>query len=351
LPELGTATAFSLIESHSEAFKELAAAWEAMSDRVARLPTAASLPDLDAFTTIVKQEVYIDMSVALSPLRALFSKQSTHINSPGDRIEAELVKMRQELVRLNTILQQQSIPAAAGPMPPTGTLAWGIGGALGASGAAIPGVIPVLSTGGQVINPDIQKLERKILRLERLLDARSVKIGSVNFSSRQEAEAWLKTHCTNAGGYTFFVDFHNLLALAFGPGGFMADILKLHETSVKLSDATTDEAIVVASFHMEIPSFFGKPSATATTHSAKVLPGLQTYAAWDSGDGDHGLRYDMKQKVKELCWCLEYISRIQFVPRCSGGGLDHVTQRTRLCGQSLVLDYRVLYGLPQQGGK
>ena len=50
---------------------------------------------------------------------------------------------------------------------------------------------------------------------------------------------------------------------------------------------------------MEIPAFFGKASTLATTMSSKVLPGLQTFDSWDMGDGDRGLRYDLRHKVQE----------------------------------------------------
>jgi hypothetical protein len=134
--------------------------------------------------------------------------------------------------------------------------------------------------------------------VEQLLDAWAVKIGTTMFGSRADADVWLRSNCSQPGSYTFFLDFHSLLALAFGPGGSITDILKLQETSVKLSFTSMEEATVSASFHMEIPAFFGQTSVSTTTQSAKVLPALQNYAAWDAGDGDHGLRYDMKYKVR-----------------------------------------------------
>jgi hypothetical protein len=295
-PELGTASVFSLVEAHTEGLKEVAELWEQLANQIARV-SAPKLPDMDLFKVNLKKEVYGDMNGALAPLRALFSKHSTHINSPGDRLDVEMNKFRQEVARLDRQLQQQSFPVVTSPPGVPNNLAWNV--AVGQTGSTpFSGPTPSASPlGGQALNPDLKALEKKILRLERLLDARAVKIGTKTFATRQEAEAWLNTSCTSPGGYTFFVDFHSLLALAFGAGGTMADVLKLQETTVKLSFASIDEAIVYSSFHLEIPSFFGKPSTGATMQSAKVLPGLQTYAAWDSGDGDHGLRYDMKQKV------------------------------------------------------
>jgi hypothetical protein len=59
-----------------------------------------------------------------------------------------------------------------------------------------------------------------------------------------------------------------------------------------------EAGMVMVLFHLEIPTFFGKTTSTSTMHSAKVLPGLDTYKAWDSGDGEHGPRYDLKYKVR-----------------------------------------------------
>jgi hypothetical protein len=54
---------------------------------------------------------------------------------------------------------------------------------------------------------------------------------------------------------------------------------------------------MTASFHIEIPAFYGTASPQATTLLAKVLPGLPTFAARDTGDGDRGLHYDLRRKV------------------------------------------------------
>ena len=80
----------------------------------------------------------------------------------------------------------------------------------------------------------------------------------------------------------------------------MAEILKLKETLSKLNLPLVEEAIVMASFHFEVPTFFGKPTAASTLQSAKVLPGLASYAKWDVGDGDWGMRYDIREKVQSF---------------------------------------------------
>lgn len=174
-------------------------------------------------------------------------------------------------------------------------LGWTLGGGTGTASA---GQAPPSGPNLAALDVEVKALEKKVVKLEQQLDTQAVRIGTTTFSSRFEAEAWMKVNCPASGGFIFFVDFHSLLALAFGGGVTMAEILKLQETTVKLSFATVEEAIITASFQLEIPTFFGKASTVATSNSAKVLPGLQSFATWDAGDGDHGLRYDMKNKVR-----------------------------------------------------
>jgi hypothetical protein len=124
--------------------------------------------------------------------------------------------------------------------------------------------------------------------LEQQMDSESVKVGMQTFSSRVDADAWMKLNCPPTGSYTHFIDFHSLMALAHGAGGTMGEILKVEEARAKLNFTTPEEAMLMTSFHMEIPSFFGRASSQATSMSSKVLPGLQSFESWDMGDGDRG---------------------------------------------------------------
>ena len=66
--------------------------------------------------------------------------------------------------------------------------------------------------------PDIKALEKRLVKLEQEVDSKAIKVGTVNFNSMQDAEVWLKVHCPKPGSYTFFLDFHSLMALAYEPG-------------------------------------------------------------------------------------------------------------------------------------
>jgi hypothetical protein len=149
---------------------------------------------------------------------------STALIRPGDWVDDEISKLKQELVRLEKIVQRQGIPAAAAPTQPPSGLAWTPVTPQPTLGAK---PLPRQHTAGpvsQMVNPDLKALERRVLHFEQQLDAQAVKIGSITFTVRREADGWLKTHCPAPGAYTYFLDFHSLLTLTYGPGGSMAEI-------------------------------------------------------------------------------------------------------------------------------
>jgi hypothetical protein len=65
-----------------------------------------------------------------------------------------------------------------------------------------------------------------------------MKIGMQRFSSYIDADAWMKLNCPLTGSYSYFLDFHSLMALAHGAGGTMGEILKVEEARAKLNFTT-----------------------------------------------------------------------------------------------------------------
>jgi hypothetical protein len=169
--------------------------------------------------------------------------------------------------------------------------------------------------------------------LEQSLDSQSVKVGFETFISREDASAWMKLNCPLPGSHAFFLDFHSLLALAFGPGASTRDVLKTEESRTKLNYSTSEEAIMTASFQIEIPAFYGTASSQATTLSAKILPGLPTFAAWDTGDGDRGLRYDLRRKVLNHTQSWEKAASAALSPQAQ------VVAQTMLLASSNFVDF------------
>ena len=270
--------------------------------------------------TAVKAELYVELTAALAPLRHFFGKFSTQMQTPGDKLDQQISSLTSGLARVEAMVQQHVVvQGLGGATMGTPGLQWPAGevsgmfgyngllgttAGLGVSGSGqgqVPSAPPFIpaQTGNPTINPGLTALERRVKQLEQQFDSQAVKIGQLIFGSRQEADVWLRGQCPGAGSHSFFVDFHSLMALAWGQGTTMGEILKLDESRTKLSYTSPEEAIIATSFYLEIPAFFGKPSLGATNSSAKILPGLPNYETWDVGDTDRGLRYDLKRKIQE----------------------------------------------------
>jgi hypothetical protein len=57
----------------------------------------------------------------------------------------------------------------------------------------------------------------------------------------------------------------------------------------KVGYETTEEALVVTSFNLELPEAFGLLPKSGIAKDSHVLPGLPTFREWDGGDGYLGL--------------------------------------------------------------
>jgi hypothetical protein len=302
--ELGTQTLFHILADQGRTMVDLDGALSLLvgklrvletngflNDQVLTQKIKDSLPDSDrdeAFKSAFKADLYTDLNAAMLPLRSFFKKFSSDVPCPGDLLENRLKALEARLpFNAGVPSGSAATGAPAGP-----SLAWGGF----AQPAATSAATPLAPTQGSQAH-DIALLTRRVKVLERSLDSQSVKLGFETFNSREDAAAWMKLNCPLAGSHAFFLDFHSLLALAFGPGSNTREVLKTEESRTKLNYSTSEEAIMTASFQIEIPAFYGTASSQATTLSAKVLPGLPTFAAWDTGDGDRGLRYDLRRKV------------------------------------------------------
>jgi hypothetical protein len=298
----GTATIFGILDDHSDMIDDLPDMFTMAGNRLAVLE-AAPASDGDAVKAATKNELYAELNPSLEPLQKLYCKLSSRMDTPGDKLETEVSGIRSELTRLSSLIGTgTSGPTMANPpgfgwnltnqqSQPTSLYGAPISGTLAPAANPLAGTVPSMV--------DIKSLERRMLKIEQQLASQAVRVGGQTFTSQFEAEAWLSLKCPLAGSHALFMDYHSLMAVAYGAGGTMAEVLKLEESKKKLGLSTSEEAILLASFHLEIPAFFGKPSTLATNVSSKVLPGLSNFAAWDAGDTDHGLRYDLRRKVQD----------------------------------------------------
>jgi hypothetical protein len=96
------------------------------------------------------------------------------------------------------------------------------------------------------------------------------------------------------GDYAYFLDAHELMALACGRGATTQVVLKMDEYKETLKYTSIDAALIVVEFQIVIPQFCGMKT---TDQSAKALPGLAKSKDWGAKDGDRGLlRYNFGRK-------------------------------------------------------
>jgi hypothetical protein len=134
----------------------------------------------------------------------------------------------------------------------------------------------------------VSALEKKVLPdLEDQLGGETVVVAGAEFSSLNEAGAWLTLNTPSKGDYTFFLDAHGLVALGYGCGTTTQEVLKMDEYKEKVKFSSIDAALIAAGFQIAIPEFF---SVRLSDKSVKALLSLSTASDWDARDGDRGLR-------------------------------------------------------------
>jgi hypothetical protein len=154
---------------------------------------------------------------------------------------------------------------------------------------------PATGTTGEVaiLKHRVSALETKVLDLEDQLSGEKIVVAGAEFSSLNEAGAWLTANAPSNGDYAFFLDAHGVMALAYGRGTTTQEVLKMDEYKEKLKYSSIGAALIAAGFQIAIPKFFG---GRTSDKSAKALPSLSKAANWDARDGDWGLRYDIGRK-------------------------------------------------------
>jgi len=101
----------------------------------------------------------------------------------------------------------------------------------------------------------------------------------------------------NAGGPGLFVHFLDPSALINVGSNIHTSnegVLKFEADVIKAGHTGEEEALVLASFKIQIPSLFGSNSQNKeATKDTRELPGVPNFEHWDSGDGYTGAKYMM----------------------------------------------------------
>jgi hypothetical protein len=152
----------------------------------------------------------------------------------------------------------------------------------------------------EALNVRVRFLEAQLKDMQDEMTTQSVQIGSVNFVSRTMVKAWMdQTRCPPRT-CIFFLDAMSVLALMHGGYESAKSAAEFASITKKVGYETTEEALVVTSFKLELPEAFGSLPKTGIAKDSRVLPGLPTFREWDGGDGYLGLKVELANKLGEF---------------------------------------------------
>jgi hypothetical protein len=243
-----------------------------------------------------------EVLASFAPLVAFFSKWSTGKSTPGDVLDQELAGIRGIITALRAgqasgKVAASATPAASTPAAASG-VAWGIG-AMGL-GAAGQGPIPSAGTTPGATAAALKDLEDRVKSIEDQLQAKTVSMGGIIFKSQTLTSAWLGANAPASGAFIFFLDAHAMLSLAADEAGSARSVIHFQHSAAKGGYGSTEEALVAASFKIELPAIFGADSMSMQiTADTRALPGMKTPEAWDPENGYTGGRLRFEALIKE----------------------------------------------------
>jgi BMFP domain-containing protein YqiC len=271
---LGTDSLFKLVEDVVDDIGKL-------NKTVATLenPELAAARDLQLGVKIGQ-----DIIGHLNPVFRLFASLSRSKEAPGDILEE----------RLHALESRSTHASSFGPVP--GTTAapiWHAGTRPQAQNLQV-------SPSEEALTARVQFLEAQLKDMQDEMTAQSVQIGTINFVSRTMVQAWMdQTRCPPRT-CIFFLDAMSVLALMHGGYDSAQSAAEFASITKKVGYETTEEALVVTSFNLELPEAFGSLPKTGVAKDSRVLPGLPTFKEWDGGDGYLGLKVELANKLGEF---------------------------------------------------
>jgi hypothetical protein len=131
---------------------------------------------------------------------------------------------------------------------------------------------------------DAQGMSERIRILEDLLKdmqdemtSCSMQIRTMMFVSWNQTKAWMDIHRCPPRTCIFFLDALAMLALMHSGSESAKSAAEFASVTKKVGYETTDKALVVTSFGLELPEVFGSLPKSGTARDARVLPALPTF--------------------------------------------------------------------------
>ena len=153
---------------------------------------------------------------------------------------------------------------------------------------------------------DIGLLKAKISKLEDALDLtksemheKRYTVAGRTFASRRHIAGFLAEHAAD-DKFGLFFDAVSLMAVSSHDMESDLEELRFDDYSGKRSEySSTNDAVYVLSFRKELPTIFGKVPASGVAKNSRILPGLGSFADWDTRLGVDGARHVLHHNIKQ----------------------------------------------------
>jgi hypothetical protein len=252
----------------------------------------------------LREKMGQEVLTSFQPVLDLFAKLSSSKAAPGDVLEQELAAIRVSLTAVQSTLASGQI-ASTGPGPTPGPPGFssGLGSmSLGVTGQGAP-IAPATeaaSADAGAFSVTLLDLEDRVKSIEDQLRSKTVVMGGLTFKSQMLTRAWLGVNGPAVGAFIYFLDAHSLLSLAADEAGSARSVISFQHSAAKGGYSSTEEAMISASFKIELPAIFGADSTSMhVTADTRALPAMKTAEAWDPENGYTGGRLRFEALIKE----------------------------------------------------
>jgi len=238
------------------------------------------------------------LKLDLTPVLQLFKQMSSAPDKPGDIIGERLAKLESSLSKMINSTAQAGgfLKTPTSPSNITPSL-WDTVGTAGRysmqtpSGAASTHQSETYSDPSNVVSR-LLALEQAMKEIRSNMEGERIEVAGRLFESREQIKAWLKLNAAGTGMFVHFLDPPGLLNIGSNNHTSNLGVLKFEADAAKAGHTGEEEALVAASFKIEVPSIFGNDSQNReATKDSRELPGVGRFEDWDTGNGYTGARY------------------------------------------------------------
>mmetsp|Transcript_11543 Transcript_11543/g.17726 ORF Transcript_11543/g.17726 Transcript_11543/m.17726 type:complete len:151 (+) Transcript_11543:220-672(+) len=138
-----------------------------------------------------------------------------------------------------------------------------MGGVSNSGGSNVGTATTQSTTSIQDLERREQVLEADNKKMKEILDGGQMEVGGIVFNAGAEVKMWMLTNAAAPGMFIHFVDLHALVTVGAAKHATNAQVMKFEADAIKAGHTGKDEALVLASFKIEIlPVILGRIAKT-----------------------------------------------------------------------------------------